>query len=119
MRYPRARRITRGPEIRELFRRGKRSKTAHLDVFDSPSPASRSRVALVVPRHKRSAVRRNQLKRRLREIARTALLPRLELAGARVDVLIRARREAYDAPFAALESELMEWTERRLQRESR
>src|SRR5690606_15366541 len=66
-RLPRARRITRGDEIRALFRRGKRSRTAHLDVFHSASPVSYPRVGVVVPRYKRRVVERNLVKRRLRE----------------------------------------------------
>lgn len=116
LRYSRSQRITRGTEIRELFRRGKRSKTAHLDVFDSASPSPLSRVALVVPKHKQSAVARNRLKRRLREIARMDLLPRLETAGAPRDVLVRARREAYQASFAELRQELIDWTDGRWDR---
>lgn len=118
-RYSRSQRITRGTEIRELFRRGKRSKTAHLDVFDSASPSPLPRVGLVVPRHKQTAVLRNRLKRRLRELARVELLPRLETMGAPRDVLVRARREAYGASFAELRQELIDWTDRRGQRERR
>jgi ribonuclease P protein component len=43
-------------------------------------------------------VRRNRLKRQLRELVRTRLLPAMS-AG---DVVIRARREAYDVDIAAL-----------------
>lgn len=96
-----------------MFRRGKRSETPHLDVFASPSPAVRSRVALVVPRHRRSAVARNRLKRRLREIARTEILPRLDMGGESLDVLIRARAVAYGAGFDGLRQELVRWTDRR------
>lgn len=106
---PRARRITRGEQIRELFRRGKRSRTAHLDVFDSPSSVPFSRLALVVPRHGHSAVDRNRLKRRLREIGRRELLPALEREGGPTDVLVRARPEAYDARFEELRDELLTW----------
>ena len=101
-----------------LLRRGKRSRTAHLDVFDSPSPVSYSRVGLVVPRHKRRVVDRNLLKRRLREALRRFVLPRLDAAGRTVDVLVRARREAYDASFAELKQELEEWLDRRWPRAS-
>ena len=119
LRYSRSQRITRGIEIRELFRRGKRSKTAHLDVFDSASPAPLPRLALVVPKHKQSAVARNRLKRRLREIARQELLPRLDAGGVARDVLLRARREAYAASFAELRQELIDWTDDRLRRARR
>ena len=55
-------------------------------------------MGLIVPKHKHSGVERNALKRRLRELVRLRLLPG---APAR-DVVIRARREAYDATFEAL-----------------
>jgi ribonuclease P protein component len=53
-----------------------------------------------------AAVQRNRLKRRLREIARTELLPALDRAQCAADVLVRARPEAYQAPYAALREEL-------------
>jgi ribonuclease P protein component len=59
-------------------------------------------VGFIVPKHGQSSVARNRLKRRLREIARLELVPRLPP----VDVVIRARREAYDARFDALAAEL-------------
>jgi ribonuclease P protein component len=113
---PRSRRLTRGTEIGSVFRRGKRSRTAHLDVFDSPSPGAFPRAGVIVPRHKQTVVARNLLKRRLREILRREVLPRLDGAGMWVDVLVRARREAYGAPFVELKSELVKWTEGRLSR---
>lgn len=55
-------------------------------------------MGLIVPRHRQTAVARNRLKRRLRELVRTRLLPEAFPA----DVVLRARREAYDATFAML-----------------
>jgi ribonuclease P protein component len=115
-RLPRSRRITRSTEIRALFGRGKRSRTAHLDVLDSSSPLAYPRVGVVVPRYKHPVVERNLVKRRLREVLRKEVLPRLNAAGLSMDVLVRARREAYGASFAALRDELVEWTERRCSR---
>ncbi len=112
-RFSRARRITRGSEIRELFRRGKRSRTPHLDVLFSDSPASFSRVGVVVPRYGNSAVRRNRVKRRLKEALRREVLPRLDDSSARIDLMVRARREAYDTSYARLSGELVEWVETR------
>lgn len=111
-RLPRDRRITRGTEIRTLFQRGKRSRTPHLDVLVSDSPGSFSRVGVVVPRYGQTAVRRNKVKRRLREALRREVLPRLDGPGPALDVLVRARREAYDVPYAVLAEELAGWTER-------
>ena len=62
------------------------------------------RVGIVVPRHKHSAVDRNRLKRRLRELARTRLLPALDGLGG--DLVIRARPEAYGASFEGLARQL-------------
>jgi len=108
---PRRTRITASEEIRTLFRRGKRSKTRHLDAFVSPSPAPFARLGIVVPKHKRNIVERNRVKRRLRELGRTVLLPGLGNHGAAFDVLLRARPEAYTASFADLRDEVTALTE--------
>jgi ribonuclease P protein component len=110
---PRSRRLTRGSEIRAVLARGKRIRTRHLDVYDSASPVSRSRIGLIVPRHGGRIVDRNLVKRRLREILRKEILPRLRSPEQNRDVLVRARREAYGAAFSELRAELMEWLERR------
>lgn len=49
---------------------------------------------------------RNLLKRRLREIGRRTVLPRLDAAGVHMDVLIRVRARAYGADFEALAGEV-------------
>jgi ribonuclease P protein component len=64
------------------------------------------RVALVVPRYGFTAVRRNTLKRRLRELSRTVVLR----VPASRDLLIRARPEAYAAKFAQLETAMRSLT---------
>lgn len=108
---PRRARITASDDIRSLFRRGKRSKTRHLDAFVSPSPAPFARLGVVVPKHKHGIVERNRVKRRLRELGRTVLLPGLGNNGAAFDVLLRARPEAYAASFAQLRDEVAALTE--------
>jgi ribonuclease P protein component len=74
------------------------------------------RVGVVVPKHKRRIVERNRLKRRLRELLRLEVLPRLDAAQLTVDVLVRARPEAYGASYAMLRDELVRWVERRWSR---
>jgi ribonuclease P protein component len=66
---------------------------------------------MIVPKHRHSIVERNRVKRRLREIARTSVLPRLEEQGLALDVLVRARREAYGVGFRSLKDELQSLTE--------
>jgi len=56
----------------------------------------------VVPRFKQSAVARNRLKRRLRELSRMRLLP----TDLPADLIIRIRPEAYDASFDELAHDL-------------
>jgi ribonuclease P protein component len=117
-RFPRETRITAATEIRALFRRGKRKRTRHLDVFVSPSPAAFPRLGIVVPRYRQKVVRRNLLKRRLRELGRTLLLPGLRGCGRAVDVMIRTRPEAYAASFEELREQLQQLTEELCSRKS-
>ncbi len=95
--YPRARRVTRGADLDQLRREGRRVRTAHLDVRVAPGDAP-SRVGIIVPKHRHSSVERNVVKRRLRELARLRLLPAVPHGR----VLLRARPEAYAASFDAL-----------------
>lgn len=80
-------------------------------MFVASSPVAYPRLGLVVPRHRQKVVRRNVVKRRLREIGRTEILPRLQAAGRPLDVMVRARPEAYGASFAELREELLRLTE--------
>ena len=66
------------------------------------SPLDHPRIGIVVPRHRRTAVERNRLKRRLRELVRQQLLGAMTTG----DLVIRARREAYEASFAALAADI-------------
>lgn len=56
-----------------------------------------------MPRFRHSAVLRNRVKRRLREIARLHLLP----AGISADIVLHIRPEAYDASFDNLVEEVL------------
>ena len=105
-RLPQGARIRHSNEIRGLLERGKRKRTRLIDVFFTSSPASRSRMGVIVPKHGRNIVDRNRLKRRLREICRRDVLTRLDEGGKPGDVLIRARREAYGAGFDDLRNEV-------------
>jgi len=107
-RFPPSSRITRSQDIRDLLRRGKRKKTSHLDVFFLSGGSPGCRVGLLVPKHRQRVVDRNRLKRRLREIGRREILPRLEAEGLTLDLLIRARAEAYTAGYRELRDELAE-----------
>ena len=83
-------------------RTGERIKTEHLDVRVAASPLAYARVGIVVPKYKRSVVERNLLRRRLRELARTRLLPVISPC----DVFIRPFPRAYEIPFGVLAAEI-------------
>ena len=85
---------------------GKRIRTAQLEVRYLASPLLHARIGVIVPRYGQSAVDRNRVKRRLRDLARTELLPTL---GA-LDVVIRAAPSAYAASYDTLRSALMKAT---------
>jgi ribonuclease P protein component len=102
-RFPRSHRLTRGTQLSLVLREGKRIRTEHLDLRIVASLLHHPRVGFIVPKHGRSIVERNQLKRRLREIVRQNILQRIPS----VDMIVRARPEAYSAPFASLERELL------------
>jgi ribonuclease P protein component len=85
-----------------VAREGKRIRTEHLELRASASPLPHPRVGFIVPKHGASSVDRNQLKRRLREVIRAQVLATLPP----IDLVVRTRREAYDASFAALEHEV-------------
>lgn len=62
-------------------------------------------MGLIVPKFQSTAVARNRLRRRLKELWRR------ELKGTMPawDVVIRARKEAYGAAFGLLRDELRSW----------
>jgi len=72
------------------------------------NPDGRWRVGVTVSRQLRGAVRRNHLRRRLREAARASLLPGEPQAGEHdpaYDVVLIGRPAALDLPFSALQEE--------------
>jgi len=69
------------------------------------------RVGFVIPKYKHTSVDRNRLKRRLRELVRTRLLPALrgepgEASAFGVDVVVRALPAAYHADWPKLADQI-------------
>ena len=76
-----------------------------LDVRAAITERGVPRVGVVVPKYKHSGVDRNRLKRRLRELVRTRLLPQWRGdAGATpgLDIVVRALPSAYRISMAEL-----------------
>lgn len=78
---------------------------AHLEMIWTDNAAGHPRMGLIVPRFQATAVARNRLRRRLKEIWRREI----QAVQPAWDLLIRARREAYDAPYETLRAELAKW----------
>ena len=62
-------------------------------------------MGLIVPKFGNTAVARNRLRRRLREIWRREILP----VQPALDLVIRVRPPAYAQPFAELRRQLLAW----------
>jgi ribonuclease P protein component len=69
------------------------------------NPTGHSRIGLIVPKFQSTAVARNRLRRRLKEIWRRELEARLPA----LDLVVRARREAYGTSFGQLRAEMLNW----------
>jgi ribonuclease P protein component len=111
-RLPKRRRIHRGPDIRRILATGRRVRTGNLDLFVFAASSSSSRAGWIVPRHGRTIVLRNRLKRRLRELLRREVVPGLDHAGRPLDIVVRARPSAYLASLPELREELSNWLAR-------
>jgi ribonuclease P protein component len=85
-----------------VLREGKRIRTRHIEVRFLASPLGFPRVGIVVPRHRHTAVDRNRLKRRIRELVRQQALPVLPS----IDLVLRASPAAYGAQFEDLAAEV-------------
>jgi ribonuclease P protein component len=104
-RLPRAHRLARATDIRRCLAKGRRRRFGHLEMIWTDNLTGHPRMGLIVPRFQSSAVARNRLRRRLREIWRREV----QQHQPALDLVIRARREAYAAKFAALREDLLAW----------
>ena len=104
-RLARANRLGRASEIRRCLNDGRRHRAAHLEIIWTENATGHPRMGLIVPRFQASAVARNRLRRRLKEIWRREIQSRQPAW----DVLVRARVQAYQADFGLLRDELLAW----------
>jgi ribonuclease P protein component len=104
-RLPRAHRLARASDIRRCLMGGRRRRFEHLDMIWMDNTTGHPRMGLIVPKFQSSAVARNRLRRRLREIWRVEL----QSHQPAWDLVIRARREAYAASFQSLRDQMVAW----------
>jgi ribonuclease P protein component len=83
-------------------RAGRRLRTEHLEVRATDSLLSHVRVAVIVGKQGHTIVERNRLRRRLRELVRLKLIPRIN----GMDIVVRALSSGYEATFGQLTGEI-------------
>jgi len=90
-------------QFRSVYEKGAKKLSRSFVMFVLPNGLTESRFGLTTPRKLGKAHDRNRIRRRVREIVRTAevILP----AG--LDVVINPRRSVLDRPFEDLRSELL------------
>jgi ribonuclease P protein component len=94
--------LARRADLDACWSTGRRVLARCVELAWRPAATPHARLGFVVPRYQHSAVARNRVRRRLREILRRGPLATLPP----VDVVVRARRAAYTAPFADLRADL-------------
>lgn len=103
-------RLTRTADLTLVRREGKRVRTALLEVRVLASllrvDAAPHRIGIVVPKHRRTVVERNRLKRRLRELTR-AHWPAAFAEMPPREVALYALPSAYAATFEALQRDVV------------
>lgn len=109
-RLPRRARLARGSELTACWEEGRRLRTSHLDLAFRANPRGHARVGIVVPRYQFTAVARNRLRRRVKEILRRLVLPLPTLPS--VDLVVRAKRAAYAASFGMLRADITQLVSR-------
>jgi ribonuclease P protein component len=100
---PRASRLLRRSEYDAVYSQGRRRTSREFTVFLRPNDLQISRFGWSIKKVLGNAVRRNRIRRRLREILR---LHRGEIAVG-WDIVIHPRSSASTAPFVALTDELL------------
>lgn len=91
-------------EFDAVYRTGRRRSSREFDVFLRPNDLKTSRFGWSIKRAIGTAVRRNRIRRRLREILR---LHRQEIAPG-WDIVIHPRRSVAEMKFSQLEGALLE-----------
>ena len=101
--FPRHYRIVRPADYRAIYDRGMKLSSGRFVLFCRSNQLSHHRLGLTVSRKIGSAVLRNRIKRRFREIFRRAFrdIPN------HFDIVVNAKRKCGDANFSDLRAEFL------------
>jgi len=101
--FPREARLVRRGEFDAVYRAGKRRSSSHFTVFFRVNELPQSRFGFSIKKALGSAVVRNRIRRRVREIVRCH---RMEIPAG-WDIVIHPKSAVAKAPFAALTTGLL------------
>jgi ribonuclease P protein component len=101
--FPKQYRLLRRLEFQLVYNEGQRRSASLCTVFYRPNGLVQTRLGITVPRRVGTAVLRNRIKRRIREVFR---LHRQELPGG-WDIVLNPRPAAATVAYRALERELL------------
>jgi len=107
--FPRACRLVRRSDYDAVYRAGRRKSSREFTIFLRPNGLGVSRFGWSIKKTLGTAVRRNRIRRRLREIVR---LHRQEIIPG-WDIVVHPRSSAATASFSALAGELLRLIPRR------
>ena len=107
--FPRAARLVRRSEYDAVYREGRRRTSREFAVFLRANGLDESRFGWSIKKALGSAVKRNRIRRRIREIVR---LHRQEISPG-WDIVIHPRTSVATAEFAGLTAELLKLLPRR------
>ncbi|MDI6873504.1 ribonuclease P protein component [Candidatus Solincola sp.] len=102
-------------DFKRVLQGGDREKLENIVIFALPNPEGPTRIGISVTRRVGGSVRRNRIKRRIREAVwrNASLLPR------GVDMVILAGAKCYDTEFNRIERDIKVFIERWKEREER
>lgn len=104
--FPKSSRILKNRDFRRVYDEGARFTTRLFAAFcldtSDASRATGARIGFTVPRALGKAVKRNRIKRRMREAIRLEL----PLIGAQWDIVVNPRRSVLNAPFDEMRTEV-------------
>ncbi|TAM84816.1 MAG: ribonuclease P protein component [Acidobacteria bacterium] len=101
--FPKQYRLLRRLEFQRVYEQGRRRSASLCTIFYRPNGLAQTRLGITVPRRLGTAVLRNRIKRRVREIFR---LHRQELPAG-WDIVLNPRPAAARVAYPVLERELL------------
>ena len=108
LRFTRAERIRTRRDFDRIYATGQRGHASGMAVVVAPGQEGHHRLGLSVSRRVGGAVRRNQIKRRIREVFR---LSRQQIPGC-LDIVVNGRKEMASMSFETLTESLVQAVKR-------